>query len=179
MRLTVAPLPQGDAAVPLGHVPVTCNGRVAEIVSGEEAVASADHGTGVLDDELERVPAGTSLVKRDGWDSVLGADVLAHPVARTAAWQPAAPAPPAVPPVEHASEPAAGTAQAAAVPPSNGASHATSPLFSLLRPPLSMASFVSRAPVKSGDDENAQPPGSLKTAETPCLLYTSPSPRDS
>lgn len=167
VRLTVAPLPQGDAAVPLGHVPVTCNGRVAEIVSGEEAVASADHGTGVLDDELERVPAGTSLVKRDGWDSVLGADVLAHPVARTAAWQPAAPAPPAVPPVEHASEPAAGTAHAAAVPPSNGASHATSPLFSLLRPPLSMASFVSRAPVKSGDDENAQPPGSLKTAETP------------
>ena len=134
VRVAIAPLrADGAPGASGGHVPVTCNGRIAEIAYGADAARAP---WPVDADTLERVRADEVQASRA---LEIGTHVLAEPVASVTAERRAQ-----APPSDGArSEARPAEAAPAAPPPPPPA--ATSQLFGLLRPSGrygSLASFV-------------------------------------
>ncbi|WFD20498.1 hypothetical protein MCAP1_002744 [Malassezia caprae] len=129
VRVAIAPLrADGAPRAPGGHVPVTCNGRIAEIAYGPDARAPWP----VDADALERVRADEVQASRT---LEIGARVLANPLATVTAVR--------APATASAGKPSEAPAEAPAAPPSPPAP--ATQLFGLLRPSGrygSLASFV-------------------------------------
>lgn len=135
VRVAIAPLrADGAPRAPGGHVPVTCNGRIAEIAYGPDP-ARAPWPVDV--DVLERVRADKV---RASETLDVGMQVLATPLASVTAQSPV--------PMPPAPGPAAKRAEAARAAPPSPSTPATSQLFGLLRVSRSsgryggLASFV-------------------------------------
>ncbi|WFD04302.1 hypothetical protein MOBT1_003009 [Malassezia obtusa] len=184
VRLTATPLPAPSTAAraaDTGQVPVTCNGKVAEITYGDDAARAVPDAAPLLD-QLERVarPAAhapsTPRTLPHGWTRAVDAEVLAHPLAEAHAPLARAPASDAAPaPGGGAARHPPGTASDAHGAPASGASSPGSarsagarepasgprtppaPMFGLLRP-STLSSMLSHG---AKDDEGAQPPGHL------------------
>lgn len=144
VRVAIAPLhADGAPRAPGGHVPVTCNDRIAEIAYGPDAARAP---WSVDADALERVRADEVQASRA---LEVGAHVLAEPLATVTAVRPQAP-----PSVGGRSEAQPAEAPAASPTPPAPATQ----LFGLLRPSGrygSLASFVTggqRPSVSGGSD---------------------------
>lgn len=170
VRVTATPLAAAAKAqgTETGQVPVTCNGKVAEIVYGDESVRSLEETA--LVDQLERIarPGPVPSTPREmprGWERSVDANVLAQPLARAHGLQKDAP------PKE---EPKPALAPAAPAPDAQAEapSPAPAPMFGLLRPSsrshsasrfnTTLSSMTQLVSLGAKDEEHAQLPGTLQ-----------------
>ncbi|KAI3618564.1 hypothetical protein CBS9595_002927 [Malassezia furfur] len=182
-----------------GQVPVTCNGKVAEIVYGDEAARVTAADAAPLLDRLERVarPSAvptTPVQQPHGWTRALDDEVLRTPLALAHALLPApaddaareaAPAAGGTPAAEAPTDAAPAAADApdtdAAAGSATGPAAAPAPMFGLLRTPAtlnhtlsSMTHLVTRG--KAGD-EAGTPPASAAPAPASTPPAGAPPPR--
>ncbi|WFC97004.1 hypothetical protein MBRA1_003670 [Malassezia brasiliensis] len=182
-----------------GQVPVTCNGKVAEIVYGDEAARVTAADAAPLLDRLERVARPgevptTPVQQPHGWTRTMDDEVLRTPLALAHALLPAPAADAAGEPAPAAGGPHAADAGAAAAPAAadapdadasagSGAGGAASPapMFGLLRTPAtlnhtlsSMTHLVTRG--KAGD-EAGTPPRAPAPTPVPAPAAGTPPPR--
>ncbi|WFD27859.1 hypothetical protein MNAN1_002865 [Malassezia nana] len=153
VRVAIAPL-QADGATGAagGHVPVTCNGRIAEIAYGADAARGPWRAEA---DTLERVrpEAARPLPSVE-----VGTSVLAHPFASVVSPEAQAPPPPAARPPSEATSP-----EVAPSTPPSPPSPATSPLFGLLRSSRGYGVFAS---FMSGSGRSTRRPSASVASET-------------